>query len=99
MLPRTYVSAFWRATMKSGLPSLKTSLALAWTQTHEPLLVSSLKTVKPLSPVLITELSRQEASCIICYHAGVWTFCGKDSDSLLMWLSAQYIMSAAWMKL
>lgn len=50
----TYVKAFCRATMKSGFPPLKTSLALDWTHTHVPLLASSLKTVKPLSPVFIT---------------------------------------------
>lgn len=40
--------------MKSGFPPLKTSLALDWTHTHVPLLASSLKAVKPLSPVFIT---------------------------------------------
>lgn len=54
--------------MKSGFPSLKTTLALAWTQIHEPFLVSSLKTVKPLSPVFITEFNREEPSSLICYQ-------------------------------
>lgn len=40
--------------MKSGFPPLKITLALAWTHTHVPPLASSLKTVKPLSPVFIT---------------------------------------------
>ena len=50
-----YVRAFWRAMMKSGLPPLKTSLAVAWTHSQCPVFVSSLKNVKPLSPVFITE--------------------------------------------
>lgn len=50
-----YVRAFWLEMMKSGLPSLKTILAEAWTHNHRLVLVSSLKIVKPLSPVLITE--------------------------------------------
>lgn len=57
--PATYVKALCRATTKSGFPSLKTSLALAWTQSHIPFLVSSLKTVKPLSPVFITGQTRE----------------------------------------
>ena len=51
---QTHVRTFSRTTMKSGLPSLKTTLAWAWTQIHTPGLDSSLKTVRPLSPVLIT---------------------------------------------
>ena len=39
----TYVRAFCRATMKSGFPPLKTSLALAWTQIQDLVLLSSLK--------------------------------------------------------
>lgn len=41
--------------MKSGLPFLKTTLADAWTHNQHPVLVSSLKKVKPLFPVFITE--------------------------------------------
>lgn len=50
-----HVRAFWRAMMKSGLPPLKTILAEAWTHSQCPVLVNSLKMLKPLSPVLITE--------------------------------------------
>lgn len=58
----TYVRALCRATMKSGRWPLKTSLALAWTQTQVPVLVSSLKMVKPLSPVFITALETEPVS-------------------------------------
>lgn len=40
--------------MKSGLPPLKISLALDFTHTQLPDLLRSLKTVRPVSPVLIT---------------------------------------------
>ena len=50
----TYTKALWRAMMKSGLPPLYTSLALACTHTQPHDLDSSRKTVSPLSPVFIT---------------------------------------------
>ncbi|TNN47054.1 hypothetical protein EYF80_042728 [Liparis tanakae] len=105
----THINALCRTTMKSGLPALKTSRAFAWTQIHAPVLDRSLKTVKPLSPVFIT--GRQSRSTSDLRRSPLAVRSGRSfqplerasgrggGDSLLRWLSAQYIMSAAWMKL
>lgn len=53
--------------MKSGFPPLKTNLALDWTQTHFPVLVRSLKTVKPVSPVFITGDNKERVRYIYLY--------------------------------
>lgn len=67
----TYVRAFCRAMMKSGLPPLKTILADAWTHNQCPVLVKSLKNVKPLSPVLITESKNILTSANFINHSHV----------------------------
>lgn len=56
----THDRARCRAMMQSGLPPLYTSQALACTHTQLPFLVSSRKTVSPLSPVFITGAGREE---------------------------------------
>lgn len=57
----THVRAFCREMMKSGWPPLNTILEEACTQTQLPLLVSSRKTLKSLSPVFITV--REDKNC------------------------------------
>lgn len=87
----SYVKAFCRATTKSGFPPLKTSLALAWTHTHKPLLDRSLKTLKPVSPVFITDMTRRDRIYRHVYtRVGLVTKMFKAS----VWLTSDVVVGA-----
>lgn len=87
----SYVKAFCRATTKSGFPPLKTSLALAWTHTHKPLLDRSLKTLKPVSPVFITDMTRRDRIYRLVYtRVGLVSKMFKAS----VWLTSDVVVGA-----
>lgn len=78
----THDRARCRAMMQSGLPPLYTSRALACTHTQPPFLVSSRKTVSPLSPVFITGAGREERQHACGYSMGTDKWDMQDATRL-----------------